>query len=53
LIEEVPVEIFCSGCKAARPLSSIQWFACPQCGTPSAEVVRGKELEVTALEVQE
>ena len=52
-IEEVPVEIFCSECRAPRPLSSMQWFACPQCGKPSAEVVRGKELEVTALEIQE
>jgi len=53
LIEEVPVEIFCSECQAPRPLSSMQWFACPQCGRPSAEVIQGKELEVTALEVQE
>lgn len=52
LIEEVPVEILCSECQAPRPLNSMQWFACPQCGRPSAEVVRGKELEVTALEVQ-
>jgi hydrogenase nickel incorporation protein HypA/HybF len=53
LIEEIPVEIFCERCHAARVLSSTQWFCCPECGTPSAAVVRGKELEVSALEIEE
>ena len=53
LIEEVPVEIFCIACQAARVLSSTQWFCCPECGTPSAAVVHGKELEVCALEIEE
>lgn len=52
-VEEVPVEIFCGACNAPRVLSSMQWFACPVCGTPSAAVVRGKELEVSALEIEE
>lgn len=51
LIDEVPVIIFCQVCKAERPLSSTQLFCCPQCGTPSAEIVQGKELEVVALEI--
>jgi hydrogenase nickel incorporation protein HypA/HybF len=53
LIEEVPVVIFCSTCQAQRPLSSVQLFCCPECGTPSSKVARGKELEVFALEIQE
>jgi len=52
-IEEVPVEIFCAVCQAPRMLSSTQWFCCPECGTPSAAVVHGKELEVCALEIEE
>jgi hydrogenase nickel incorporation protein HypA/HybF len=52
VIEEVPVEIFCAVCKGNRRLGSLQWFACPECGTPTSEVIQGKELEVTALEVQ-
>jgi hydrogenase nickel incorporation protein HypA/HybF len=52
-VEEVPVEIFCAACNAPRALSSMQWFACPVCGTPSAAVVSGKELEVSALEIEE
>ena len=51
LIEEIPISVFCPNCKAERPLSSMQLFCCSECGTPTAEVVHGKELEVVALEV--
>jgi hydrogenase nickel incorporation protein HypA/HybF len=53
LIEEIPVAIFCSRCKEKRLLPSMQSFTCPECGTPSGEVMQGKELEVFALEVEE
>jgi hydrogenase nickel incorporation protein HypA/HybF len=53
VIEEVPVEIYCSNCRTQRPVHSIQYFCCAECGTPSAEVMRGKELEVFALEIGE
>jgi hydrogenase nickel incorporation protein HypA/HybF len=53
LVEDVPIVIFCTTCKAQRPLNSAQLFCCPECGTPSAEVVQGKELEVVALEIKE
>jgi hydrogenase nickel incorporation protein HypA/HybF len=51
LIEEVPVEVFCPKCDAPRLVSSIQWMCCPECGTPTATVLHGKELEVVALEI--
>src|ERR1700686_3041666 len=53
VFEEVPVVIFCPSCRAQRPLSSLQLFCCPECGTPCSEIVQGKELEVVALEIQE
>jgi len=53
LIEDVPVVIFCPSCRAPRPLSSVQLFRCPECGSPSSEVVQGKELEMVALEIKE
>jgi hydrogenase nickel incorporation protein HypA/HybF len=53
IVDEVPAVIFCQKCKAERPLSSVQLFCCPVCGTPSAEIVQGKELEVVALEIKE
>ena len=52
VFEEIPVVIFCAQCQAERPLSSVQWFCCSECGTPTSEIVQGKELEVTALEIQ-
>jgi hydrogenase nickel incorporation protein HypA/HybF len=53
VVEDVPVLIFCRSCQANRPVSSVQLFCCAECGTPSAEVVQGKELEVVALEIEE
>jgi hydrogenase nickel incorporation protein HypA/HybF len=53
LIEEVPVVVFCPTCNVQRTLDSLQQFTCPECDTPSWEVLRGKELEVVALEVTE
>ena len=53
IIEEVPVAVFCPQCKQKRVLPSVQSFTCPECGTPSGEVLQGKELEVFALEVEE
>jgi hydrogenase nickel incorporation protein HypA/HybF len=53
IVEEVPVVVYCPRCRADRPLSSIQFFACAECGAPTSEVVQGKELEVVALEIQE
>jgi hydrogenase nickel incorporation protein HypA/HybF len=52
VIEEIPVVIYCPVCKVERELSTIQMFCCSQCGAPSSEIIRGRELEVIALEVQ-
>ena len=53
LVEEIPIVIYCAPCKAERELKSVQSFTCPECGTPTMDVRRGKELEVFALEIQE
>ena len=39
LVEDVPVVIFCPSCRSQRPLSSVQLFCCPQCGTPCSEIM--------------
>ena len=52
LIEEVPIRIRCPRCQAERPIVSMQEFVCAECGTPSAEVTQGRELEVVALEIE-
>ena len=51
IIEEIPVTVFCPACRADRPLDSIQHFACPVCGAATPDVVRGRELEITGLEM--
>ena len=53
IVEDLPVIVFCAQCRQERTLNSVQFFACPECGTPTMDVRQGKELEVFALEVQE
>lgn len=52
LVKEVSVEVLCPACKTQRILPSLNWFCCPECGTPTSDVVRGKELAITALELR-
>lgn len=51
IIEEVPIAVRCSSCHAERPVRSMQSFCCAECGTPSSVVIRGRELQVTGLEL--
>src|SRR5262245_6371833 len=51
-IGEVPGVAFCPPCTAERTIVSIQEMCCPACGTPTPEIVRGRELEIVALEVE-
>jgi len=53
VVEEVPVVVYCDCCAMERPVESIQSLRCLYCGSPSAKVVSGRELEITALEIQE
>ena len=52
VIEDVPVTVQCPTCDAERPVVSMQQLSCAVCGPPSADVVRGRELLVTALEIR-
>jgi hydrogenase nickel incorporation protein HypA/HybF len=52
VIEEVPVVAYCEACAAERPVVSIQQLCCLACGAPTPSVVRGRELEVVALEIE-
>jgi|SRR6185437_5188606 len=51
IVEPSPVLIHCSRCDADRVLESPQGFCCPVCGTPSVDVLQGREIEVMAMEV--
>ncbi len=52
VVEETPVVAFCPQCQERRTIDSIQRMCCPECGTPTPEVLEGAELQVTALEVE-
>jgi hydrogenase nickel incorporation protein HypA/HybF len=50
-IEEIPVILFCEPCGQERPAISMQRLCCSVCENPSADVRKGSELEVFALEL--
>lgn len=53
LIEPMPIVARCPKCATNRTLLSMQSFLCPVCETPLSEIIQGRELEVTALEIEE
>jgi hydrogenase nickel incorporation protein HypA/HybF len=50
VIEETPLVVRCPACAGERTLTSPH-LVCPDCGTPTPDVVMGRELELFALEV--
>lgn len=53
IIEDMPIVVYCPRCDARRPASTVHWFSCPECGTPTPEILHGRELEVAAMEIEE
>lgn len=52
-IDEVPVTIYCDRCAAERTLPSAQGFRCPVCGELALQIRGGRDLALTALEVDD
>lgn len=50
-MEEVPVVVFCPTCQTEQTLPDVYPLRCPACGTMTADIRHGKELEIVALEV--
>lgn len=53
IVEEVPLVVYCSKCEEKRTVNADHWFKCPECGSDMPEILQGKELQVTALELDE
>jgi hydrogenase nickel incorporation protein HypA/HybF len=53
VVEEVPIMMRCSKCQAERPVHSLQRLCCIECDEPASEIVHGRELLVSALELAE
>jgi hydrogenase nickel incorporation protein HypA/HybF len=51
VIEQVPVVVRCRACESEHVAESWPTLNCPGCGSPAPEVIRGRELEVVALEI--
>jgi hydrogenase nickel incorporation protein HypA/HybF len=51
VITHVPLAIACSACGVERTIEGGTLPVCPVCATPSNRIVRGRELEITAMEV--
>jgi hydrogenase nickel incorporation protein HypA/HybF len=53
LVIEMPVLVNCPTCKTQRSVVSPQMMRCSVCASPVTDIVSGKELEVTAMEIDE
>jgi hydrogenase nickel incorporation protein HypA/HybF len=53
VIEELPLRVFCPSCKAEREIENLQLLECPDCGTPCGEIIQGKEIKLSFLEISD
>jgi hydrogenase nickel incorporation protein HypA/HybF len=53
VIEEAPIVIFCPSCSGESTADSAQFLCCCRCGTFAGKVISGREMELTALEVEQ
>ncbi len=51
VVRSVPLVVHCPVCEQDVELPDMQRFCCPLCGTPTADIRRGKELYVDGLEI--
>ena len=51
LIEEVPVAVRCEQCGVVTEVD-FPHLMCGVCGAPTADVVRGRELEIVGMEIE-
>jgi hydrogenase nickel incorporation protein HypA/HybF len=51
IVEESPAIVHCPQCNTDQILVSLQHLRCPRCGTPTPEVLSGREVEVVGMEM--
>jgi hydrogenase nickel incorporation protein HypA/HybF len=52
-VRELPVVIYCLPCDRNLEMPGVQRFRCPVCGTASADVRQGNELEIESIEIED
>jgi hydrogenase nickel incorporation protein HypA/HybF len=50
-IEDVPLVVFCERCETERMPQPGCGLCCPECSTPSARIVSGREMQLVSMEV--
>ncbi|MEP7091939.1 MAG: hydrogenase maturation nickel metallochaperone HypA [Nocardioidaceae bacterium] len=53
VLELLPAAVWCPACEAKREIDAFFALRCPQCDTPTADLVTGREFEVAYVEVEE
>jgi hydrogenase nickel incorporation protein HypA/HybF len=51
-IEDVPLTVRCDHCDDVKRPGARYNFRCPTCGMPTPKVVTGREMQVTAIELE-
>lgn len=52
VIERVDLRVMCTHCKQSRTISDGFLLVCPECGSPTPDILAGQELELTSLEIE-
>lgn len=53
VVEDVAVVAYCPACEAETSPAAGRHFRCPACDGPTPQVLRGREIEVVALELEQ
>jgi hydrogenase nickel incorporation protein HypA/HybF len=51
VVEDIPLVVFCERCSGERSPLPGTGLLCPECKTPSPQIVRGREMQLVAMEV--
>lgn len=51
-IERVELRVMCPRCLQPRTIEGALLLVCPECGAPTPEILTGRELELTSLEIE-
>lgn len=51
IVEDVPLRIYCSGCRMERAPRSLYELCCSACSAPAERIAQGNEMELKAFEV--
>lgn len=52
VIERVDLRVMCTRCEKPRVISDGFLLICPECGSPTPDILAGQELELTSLEIE-